>query len=426
MENLERKLDEIESLFHIFRKEDIEVLNYNIYETLKSIVGKKDLSSWENGQLNVKESATDSGHFTTEDIMNESLLLRVRVSIIGEKKDRLLNDDSQVLDTASSDMILTLELKKCYPEDEAIECISITASNPILQSEIPMMMKTLKEKAVENIGSESVFDLIVQVENMIRHNLNLHENEITKKKKEKQIQINFSNNKTTLSGTPEDSTSLFAHNDTDDFRLETPVEALNTQMKSSCSVSISTGDDKGLNSSDNNPSISKPTTAAKVQLDYAVIHIDHMNDSRNYLKLLKKWANKLALSARILYRNPDHNKIKNKSGGYRVEKIYVLLVGNADDIKKFLSQLRTEFVDIDAKGKKCKERNAKLLGQRSSPVLPKDQKTTSSTSFNMEDTQFTGFSGFEVEKPYNDENELESRLDSYNLLHFGVGKERFN
>merc|ERR1712146_517802 len=103
--------------------------------------------------------------------------------------------------------------------------------------------------------------------------------------------------------------------------------------------------------------------------------------------------------------------------------VYVLLVGNSSDsIKSFLSQLRTELVDINAKGKKCKERNAKLLGQHSSQLLSTDRKITSpSTSSSSSDNQLVGFSGFEVETSYKDENELESQLDSYNLLHFGVG-----
>ena len=384
MTNLERKIDEIDGLFHIFEEGELEIINREVYGKLKLYVEDK---------ISFEES---DAH-----LVDESLLIKVRLCMM-EKNNELLNGELDTADIASFNACLILKLNKLYPEDAAVECIDIISSNSILQNEKSTILNRLQDKATENLGSESIFDTIVESENLIRDILARHGNQ----KREENEKI-FSKNSCEISL---------------DVKDETDASKLNVQINSSSSFVIN--DPKAFL----NLCPSKSAPLPEERLHYAVVHIDHMNDSRNYFKLLKKWANKLSLNVRILYRNPDHNKVKNRSGGSRVENIYLLLSGNcAEGIKSFLSQLRTEFVDIDAKGKKCKERNAKLLGQRSSSVPPMDEsKTSVITSSKTGNNHFIGFVGFEIETPYNDENELESKLDSYKLLHFGVGKERFN
>lgn len=141
---------------------------------------------------------------------------------------------------------------------------------------------------------------------------------------------------------------------------------------------------------------------------HAVVRIDHMNDSIGYMKHLKKFAETTGIAARVIHKKPDANESSK-----RVEGVFVALSGSIDGIKTFLTRLRTEFVDFDSKGVKCRERKATTLCLRKNSTVKEGERPVES------------FSGFETLEPYATEKELEDALARLHLLHVGDGLSRF-
>ena len=102
-----------------------------------------------------------------------------------------------------------------------------------------------------------------------------------------------------------------------------------------------------------------------------------MNDSSGYVKKLRKWAAALGLAVRLFYAeegrgadatatapaDEDDSDDRPPSGG-RVEGVFVVLAGEDDAIGGFLARLRTEMVDVDSRGAKCRERKSEVLCRR--------------------------------------------------------------
>ena len=141
---------------------------------------------------------------------------------------------------------------------------------------------------------------------------------------------------------------------------------------------------------------------------HAVVRIDHMNDSIGYMKNLKKFAESAGVAARVLHKKPDASESSR-----RVEGVFVALSGSSDGIKTFLTRLRTEFVDVDSKGIKCRERKATTLCLRKNSTVKDGEQPVES------------FSGFETLEPYATEKDLEDALARLNLLHVGDGSSRY-
>ena len=154
---------------------------------------------------------------------------------------------------------------------------------------------------------------------------------------------------------------------------------------------------------------------------HAVVRIDHMNDSKGYTKTLRRWSRELGVDARVFYELPKSSGEVPKgsevgregppSGG-RVEGVYVVLGGAGDDVRSFLTRLRTEFVDVDAKGARCKERKSTVMCLRQAGVVKPGEE------------RVPEFDGFECEG-YVGADGLEDALARFNLLHVGAGAQRF-
>lgn len=156
---------------------------------------------------------------------------------------------------------------------------------------------------------------------------------------------------------------------------------------------------------------------------HAVVRIDHMNDGRGYTKTLRRWSRELAVDARVFYACPESSgEVRKGSEGSiegppsgpagRVEGVYAVLGGDGDDVRSFLTRLRTEFVDVDAKGARCKERKSTVMClRRAGVVKPGEERVPE-------------FDGFECEG-YVGADGLEDALARFNLLHVGAGAQRF-
>jgi len=167
---------------------------------------------------------------------------------------------------------------------------------------------------------------------------------------------------------------------------------------------------------------------------HAVIRIDHMNDSSGYVKKLQRWCAQLGLAARLFYALPGGGAGFSAGGdddpeasaerfrgsgsvgpppGGRVEGVFVVLGGDGDSVQTFLTRLRTEMVDVDAKGNKCRERQSTTLCRRRADRTKTGQE------------RVPNFDGFECERYVGGNDALERLLARFNLLHVGAGTERF-
>ena len=170
--------------------------------------------------------------------------------------------------------------------------------------------------------------------------------------------------------------------------------------------------------------------------------MDHMNDSKGYVRTLQKWCANLGLDARVFWSEPsgvptaasDATSRPHKAWtsedvdgepetiargvvgpptGGRVENVFVVVGGDGDDVQKFLARLRTEYVDVDSKGNKCRERQSTVLCRRFASQTKQGESPV------------PHFAGFECEKLVGGNRVLEGILKRFNLLHVGTGADRF-
>ncbi len=79
-----------------------------------------------------------------------------------------------------------------------------------------------------------------------------------------------------------------------------------------------------------------------------IARIDHMRKEHKYLKVLNSWARELTIGGRILNCGQSH--------------IYTVLVGrNPSNMGEFMRRWRTQSVDVDARGRPCKEKLLNIL-----------------------------------------------------------------
>ena len=74
--------------------------------------------------------------------------------------------------------------------------------------------------------------------------------------------------------------------------------------------------------------------------------LDHMHDQAGYTRTLCTWAAELGLAGRLLFAG---------------NAILLLVVGEAEDARGLLLRLRTRTVDVDCRGRPCKERLLRVL-----------------------------------------------------------------
>ncbi|EFJ47435.1 hypothetical protein VOLCADRAFT_92146 [Volvox carteri f. nagariensis] len=88
-------------------------------------------------------------------------------------------------------------------------------------------------------------------------------------------------------------------------------------------------------------------------LQVLLIRLDHMHNRALYGKIIGSWVRELRLTGRLIFQ-------KNL--------ILLLLEGDGDALREYLVRHRTESVDVDSRGRKCKERMMNVVVQQ--PVRP--------------------------------------------------------
>ena len=94
----------------------------------------------------------------------------------------------------------------------------------------------------------------------------------------------------------------------------------------------------------------------------------------------------------------------------RVEAVVVVLEGPDDAVSGWLTRLRSEYVDVDGRGAKCKERKSTVMCRR-------EMAADSSAQHDM-------LVGWEA-SVYEEEGTMETALASLDLLHVGSGSTRW-
>lgn len=133
-----------------------------------------------------------------------------------------------------------------------------------------------------------------------------------------------------------------------------------------------------------------------------MLHIDHMNDHVAYMKLLQRWADNSGLSGLVVYCDT----------GRRVHDVIICLQGEVRAVTAYLHQLRTELVDVDSKGRKCRERQSTVLCRRPAGT----HKAGCELAVKL--------SGWRCVR-YLTGEERDALLDEVGFLHVGSGTERF-
>ena len=81
--------------------------------------------------------------------------------------------------------------------------------------------------------------------------------------------------------------------------------------------------------------------AAVQETCWILLHLDHMRSKAKYTKTIMKWTKELSLCGRLVFCD---------------KLILILLQGSEQDIKEYISRQKTVNVDVDSKGRSCKER----------------------------------------------------------------------
>ena len=148
--------------------------------------------------------------------------------------------------------------------------------------------------------------------------------------------------------------------------------------------------------------VAAQAAAAKEEEEELIVRIDHMNDHASYMRSLERWAADGGLAGVLLY----------DESGKRVHGVVLVLQGGARAITAFLHRLRTELVDVDARGRRCRERQSTVLCRRPAGTHKEGQAPAAKLS------------GWRATS-YESAQARDELLDQMGFLHVGSGAERF-
>ena len=98
--------------------------------------------------------------------------------------------------------------------------------------------------------------------------------------------------------------------------------------------------------------VKQEANVIKVDTEMLVIKIDHMRKSGQYVKTLETWADNLAVHAALF--------VSSKQG------LILVMEGSSSSISKYLLQWKTQNIDVDSRGKQCKEKMIQILYRQTS------------------------------------------------------------
>lgn len=91
----------------------------------------------------------------------------------------------------------------------------------------------------------------------------------------------------------------------------------------------------------------KETNCSRAQPNWITfVQLDHMRSKSKYTKIIKNWSKTYNLSGRLIFCQ---------------KLIFILLIGDRENLKNYLVQHKTACVDVDSRGHSCKERMMTVL-----------------------------------------------------------------
>lgn len=125
-----------------------------------------------------------------------------------------------------------------------------------------------------------------------------------------------------------------------------------------------------------------------VRCQLALLRLDHMHDRASYSRTIKRWARELGLGGRLLFcSGGSGSNGSGESGGVTAGTrassasppiILIVLEGEEAGVKEYLVRQRTRVVDVDSKGRPCRERMMTVVALQE-PSCP-DQPGTHGSS----------------------------------------------
>ena len=147
----------------------------------------------------------------------------------------------------------------------------------------------------------------------------------------------------------------------------------------------------------------RPRAADAARREELIVRLDHMNNAPAYMRRLEEWAAGGGYAGVLLYA---------EAGQSRARDVIVVLQGECGELSSFLQRLRTELVDVDGKGRRCKERCSTVLCRRPAGTFKEGYRTAAELR------------GWRVAR-YASAEERDELLDELGVLHVGSGAERF-
>jgi len=93
---------------------------------------------------------------------------------------------------------------------------------------------------------------------------------------------------------------------------------------------------------------------SEVDIFLTLIELDHMRDRVKYCRHLEEWTQDLQIGLWVIHKS----YLKRKTH-------WLMLVGQEEQLQVFKKRLRTQTVDVDSKGRPCKEKMSTDLMIRS-------------------------------------------------------------
>ena len=118
------------------------------------------------------------------------------------------------------------------------------------------------------------------------------------------------------------------------------------------------------------------------QNEMIIVKIDHMRNSGNYVKTLEDWTELFSLTG-VLVISKD-------------EGIVLMLEGEKYGISRFVQNWKSVNIDIDSRGKPCKEKMIQILYRKETTNLLLNQLSKDKFSFIKTDKFCDYFAGFEI------------------------------
>ena len=83
------------------------------------------------------------------------------------------------------------------------------------------------------------------------------------------------------------------------------------------------------------------------RLHVSITQFDHMRNQQSYVKTLERWIKDLEIAGTLIFCGRA--------------KIYLILFGSEDKLRAFQQLLKTSNVDVNSRGRPCKEKLSKVL-----------------------------------------------------------------